>query len=595
MEEGESGQEHEPIRTSQINVKKNRGYVISNRRKRKMERKFILRMMALLAVLVMLASLSACAQPVAETPAVEEPGEEQPTEPAAPSQPEEEVVLRIAVGARFDDLSPLRGGGHSAFWLSMWWASPMYFDSEGQLQPYVFNEWEPNADFTVWTFKIDPEAVFSDGSVITAQDVKATWDLSAVPTTKHQRVGLFFTGVVGYDEVISGDAMQMSGIVAVDDATVEITLKDSDPVFYKRVSSNLIPPVKASQAVDANGEEVFEWWRPENGVVVSGPFMPVSMDLDKCEVVFVANPYFWMGEPKIDKLILTAVEDAQTAITLFQSGELDAMNEIFTPTLVDEMGEEFVSGAMIPRGHQFWLDWSKEPTNDINVRRALILSIDPDKVFEAAFPQGPGQAVHQLLVAVEGVDPDFVWYEPDAEAAQEALAASSYGSAENLPKLFFVGISQASHELASQYIAEQWRQILGIEEVEMKAAFDAYSGPDQERIQIFRDDAGARFPDPVAYLMGTIHSSSGPAQRKMGGYINPEVDRLLEEAATKGTDDPDRVALALQAHELFLQDYMFIPYYFQNMPRYAMPWVMNWSKNLDWQVVEPWNVYIESH
>jgi hypothetical protein len=29
------------------------------------------------------------------------------------------------------------------------------------------------------------------------------------------------------------------------------------------------------------------------------------------------------------------------------------------------------------------------------------------------------------------------------------------------------------------------------------------------------------------------------------------------------------------------------------MPRYAMPYVMNWEKNLDWQVVEPWNVYIQ--
>jgi peptide/nickel transport system substrate-binding protein len=471
----------------------------------------------------------------------------------------------------------------------------MYYDSDGNLHPYVFESWDSNEDATVWTFKIDPEAVFSDGSPITAQDVKATWDLCAVPTTKHQRVGLFFTGVVGYDAVTSGEAMQMDGIVATDDSTVQVTLTAPDPVFFKRVASHLISPAKASQAVGPDGQEVLEWWHPKNGVVSSGPFMPVSMDLDKNEAVFEKNPHFWMGEPQIDKVILIAVEDSQTAITMFQNGELDAINELFTPTLVEEMGEEFVSGPMIPRGHQFWLDWNKEPTNDINVRKALIQSIDPDKVFEAAFPQGPGQPVYQLLVAVEGVDPDYVWYEPDPEAAKDALAASSYGSPENLPKLFFVGISQASHELASAYIAEQWRQILGIEQVEMKAGYDDYSAPDQERIQIFRDDAGARFPDPVAYLMGTIHSSSGPAQSKMGGYKNPEVDRLLEEASTKAADDPQRIELALQAHELFLEDYMFIPYYFQNMPRYAMPWVKNWSKNLDWQVVEPWNVTIEPH
>jgi len=561
-----------------------------------MERKIQLRLIAFLGMVVLVASIAACAPTPAEAPSIEEPAQEaiEATKPPDVAE-KEEVVLRIAVQHDFDELSPLRGGGPLVFWQSFWWASPMYYDSEGNLHPYVFESWESNADYTVWTFRISPSAVFSDGSPITAQDVKATWDLCAVPTTKHQRVGLFFSGVVGYEDVINGEAKQMDGIVAVDEGTVEVTLSAPDPVFYKRIASHLIPPVKASQAVGPDGEEVFEWWHSKNGVVSSGPFVPVSMDMDKNEVVFEKNPNFWMGEPQIDKVVLIAVEDAQTAITMFQNGELDAINELFTPTLVEELGEEFVSGPMIPRGHQFWLDWSKEPTNDVNVRKALILSIDPDEVFEAAFPNGPGQAVHQLLVAVEGVDPDYTWYKPDPEAAREALAASSYGSAENLPKLLFVGISQASHELAAQYIAEQWRQVLGIEQVEMKAGYDDYSGPDQDRIQIFRDDAGARFPDPVAYLMATIHSSSGPAQRKMGGYRNPEVDRLLEEASTKAADDPQRIELALQAQELFLEDYMFIPYYFQNMPRYAMPWVRNWSKNLDWQVVEPWNVYIEPH
>ena len=40
---------------------------------------------------------------------------------------------------------------------------------------------------------------------------------------------------------------------------------------------------------------------------------------------------------------------------------------------------------------------------------------------------------------------------------------------------------------------------------------------------------------------------------------------------------------------------MFIPYYNQNMPRIAMPWLLNYTKNVDWQVVEPWNVEIAPH
>ena len=363
-----------------------------------MNRKNFRVFVAFLAICLLMVSLASCAQPAQDTPVSDsaDTSTEQESESADSAEPEEEMVLRITAGSSFSSLSPYNGGGGPAFWLSFWWASPMYFDSEGELHPYIFNEWESNDDQTVWTFKIDPEAVYSDGSPITAQDIKASWDLCAIPTTKHQRVGLFFNGVVGFEEVISGKSIHMDGIVAVDDSTVEVTLTAPDPVYYQRIASNLIPPSKPSQSVYENGEQVFEWWHPKNGVITNGPFMPVEMDLDNGYIEFVKNPHFWMGEPKLDKVIFTAIDDPQVAITMIQNDQLDASNEIFVPGLIDEMGEDFVSGQMIPRGHQFWLDYTKEPMDDINVRKALILSIDPDGVFEAAFPNGPGQAVHQL-------------------------------------------------------------------------------------------------------------------------------------------------------------------------------------------------------
>ena len=78
------------------------------------------------------------------------------------------VVLK-AVHTRLESTwGPLRGGGSNYQWMGFMHASPMYFDTEMQLHPYVFTSWTPNDDFTVWRFTILPEAVFSDGSPITA-------------------------------------------------------------------------------------------------------------------------------------------------------------------------------------------------------------------------------------------------------------------------------------------------------------------------------------------------------------------------------------------------------------------------------------------
>jgi peptide/nickel transport system substrate-binding protein len=557
----------------------------------------------LLIALSLLLGLAACGQPTpTEAPSVEEPSGdvEEPApaadEPVVVEPAEEEQVLRIAVQYHFDELSPLTGGGAPSCYLSIWWASPMYFDSAGEIHPYVFNSWESNDDFTVWTFGIDPDAVFSDGSPITAEDVKGTWDLTAVPTMRHQRVSLYFSNVVGFGDVTSGAATEMSGIVAKDASTIEVTLASPDPVYYQRIASVLISPAKASQIVDSDGNEILEWWHPKNGVLTTGPFMPETMDLDNQEVVFVRNPNFWLAEPILDKVIMTSVVDPQVAITMFQNDELDAIAEILAPNLTDAVGEAFLQGPVMARSQQFWLNWSKPPLDDINVRRALIMAVDPQGVFSAAFAEGgaPGIAVENLLGCLD-MDVDYTTPTYDPEAAKAALAESSYGSADNLPTIYFVGISQSSHELAAQYIAEQWRQVLGIEQVEMKASYDDYSGPDQERIQIFRDDAGARFPDAVSFLMGIIHSSSGVAQGKMGGYSNPEVDRLLEEAYVLASDDPRRNELAMEAEQVFLEDYMFIPYFHHNLARNAMPWLENWEHNLDWQVVEPWKVSVTPH
>lgn len=546
------------------------------------------------ALLVLVFLLSACASPAA--PTAEEPNAPAATE--APQQaepaPAAEQVLRIIHPVFDQNWTPMLGGGHVARLNSLWWAAPMYFDAKGELHPMVFMEWSSNDDFTQWTFKIDPKAVFSDGSPITAEDVKGTWDLEAHPKTQHARIDLFLGGVEGFTAVSKGEAAEMTGLVAKDAQTVEVNLTAPDPIFFQKVATHLIAPVKISQARGEDGEQKLEWWRPENGVVVSGPFMPESMDLDRGVLTFVRNPKWWGPAPKLDKIIITSVEDNQTAITMLENGEADIHTTIETPTLVKDLGLPFIDAPDLPTAQHFWLNVNAEPTNDINVRKALIMAINGKDLIKVSYPDGPHKLAFQIPNAVPGADdPEYLPFPYDPEGAKAALAASKYGGPENLPKLMIVGVSFPAAEAAAQYIAEQWRQVLGIQTVEMKPQFDDFSGPDKANIQIYRDDVGTRVPDLVSYLSGAMYSTSGNAINKMGGYNNPEVDRLLDEARVKGVDDPARIELAHQANRLFREDWTFIPWAIPPASAYAMPWVKNAERNIDWQIAEPWNVFIE--
>ncbi|EYD74130.1 Dipeptide-binding protein ABC transporter, periplasmic substrate-binding protein component [Rubellimicrobium mesophilum DSM 19309] len=237
---------------------------------------------------------------------------------------DDEQVLRIAHPVFDMDWSPLRGGGDHLRWNSLWWASAMYFDSDNNLHPYVFATWTPSEDSKTWTFTIADNATFSDGSPITAADVKGSWELAAMPATRNQRVDLALSSVAGYQDVLSGSTAEMTGLVVKDDKTLEVQLAQVDPIFHQRIATQIVPIVKVEQARDEMGDEVMEFWLPDNGVIVSGPFKPVEMDLDGGILAFEPNENFFGPAPKLKRIEIRTVEDPVTATALLQNGEMDA-------------------------------------------------------------------------------------------------------------------------------------------------------------------------------------------------------------------------------------------------------------------------------
>jgi peptide/nickel transport system substrate-binding protein len=503
-----------------------------------------------------------------------------------------EQILRV-VHPVFDmDWSPMRGGGAHQRWTSLWWASPMYFNAKGAIHPYVFTSWQPADGGKSWVFTLAPNAVFSDGSPITAEDVKGSFELAAMPATRNQRVAQVLSGVEGYAAVSGGAGKALTGVTVKDPKTVVVTLTQPDPIFFMRLANHIVPIVKASEARGGDGSENAEWWAPKGKGASSGPFRLTAIDIDKGLLTFEPNPNFFGPKPKLTRVEIRTVEDAVTATALIRKGEFNAHTELVTSTLVKDLGADFAGGPQIPTSQHFWFHIKRKPMEDPKVRQALVMAIDREGLFKASYPDGPHKKADQILNAVPGVDEALKPYPFDPDAAKKLLAESSYKGPERLPKLRMVGISSPAIQAAAQFIAEQWRQNLGITAVEMKPQQDSYTGPDQASVQIFRDDVGTRVPDAVSYLMGSIHSSSSNAKNKMGGYKNAEVDKHLDAAALKAVDDPERQSLAQQAQRVFMADYAFIPWYSQTMSRWAATSVAGMDKNLDWQVPEPWSISI---
>jgi ABC-type transport system substrate-binding protein len=135
--------------------------------------------------------------------------------------------LRIAAATNFLRLDPhLSYHVYSigVFTYQMW-AGLTKMDENLNVVPDIATSWEVSDDGTVYTFHLDPERKFSDGSPITAQDVVWSWTRSLDPATESLVAGGYLEDVVDAQNFWQGEIPNPpSSYQAVDDYTFQVEL-----------------------------------------------------------------------------------------------------------------------------------------------------------------------------------------------------------------------------------------------------------------------------------------------------------------------------------------------------------------------------------
>ncbi len=512
----------------------------------------------------------------------------------------QDQVLRIATGssgvAAFS-FQTLSAGGDQQNWITFQSVPPLYFDVDLNLQTGYFNGWDSNDDGTVWTFTVDPAARWSDGTAITAQQVIDSWQVQAAPLNSVGRIRTYLGNVAGFAEareMAAEDAMtvEVSGLSTLDDATVQVELVLPDPIFFWRIATAHMAIARAEDVLEHGFNE---FWKPENNPVVNGPFILTAYDADLQTAEMTPNPEWWKEGPELEKVVFQFVPDQQIVGAMILNDQVDA-SLASAPSVLRPQIPDYFRPIQVIGFNTFWMQPTREPTNDAKVREALIKSVDWNAVFQAAFPiEGSGVMTTQTMDDITTCkDPDLTGYPYDVEAAQAALAESSYGSAENLPKLRVT--PRGSNEFnnrALQAVIEFWRQNLGIENVEFQQDPNSF-GDDYDKINLSRDDVVIRFPDGATYMWAAGHSSGPvPSSSMLSGYLNEALEAAIDEALTLSPDDPRRCELAREAQALYEGDYVIMHFGKPVATANARDHVMNWNRGPDISVIEPWKIRIE--
>jgi len=198
-------------------------------------------------------------------------------------------------------------------------------------------------------------------------------------------------------------------------------------------------------------------------------------------------------------------------------------------------------------------DTTQPPFDDVNVRKAFSMSFNRQQYVDVVMNGHALPAIGPFPPGLPGFNIALKGLPYDPPQARELLKQSKYGGPEGLPPIVFTnsGIgSYVSGDVAA--LAQMWKQNLGVtitvENIESNFYYDQlYSG---NHGQLFDGGWCADYPDPENFADILFHTGS---QQNNGGYSNPQLDILLEQARVE-QDVTKRIALYQQAEQMIVDD-----------------------------------------
>ena len=177
-----------------------------------------------------------------------------------------------------------------------------------------------SADGKTYTFHLRKGVKFQPpvSREVTAADFKYSFERMMLepraPATS------FYMGVVGADAFMKGKAKEITGFKAVDDYTVEITLKSPDLSFLNAVTMDFCDVVPK--------EWVDKWGKQFNRHPLgTGPFVFQKWTPGR-EIVLTRNPQYWeQGKPYLDTIDYQLSFSPSTALLKLQRGEVDVLGD----------------------------------------------------------------------------------------------------------------------------------------------------------------------------------------------------------------------------------------------------------------------------
>lgn len=421
-------------------------------------------------------------------------------------------------------------------------------DENLNVVPEIAERWEISADGTVYTFYLRDNVYFHNDRKATAEDFKYSIERACDPATRSPVARAYLGDIVGAEEKLDGRASEVRGVQVLDNRTVRITIRAARASFLAKLT---YPTgfVVAKEVVQSGAS----WWRKPVG---TGPFRLRSWDSK--QVVLEKNERYY--KPLGDVRTVTFLFGGGAPVTMYEQGELDAapVGVADIERVLDPANPLHYEVQETPLLYTQYVGFNvrQPPFDDVMVRRAFALATNKQAMADVFFKRTRVPATGILPPGMPGYNENLQAIPFDPDKAREALKASRYGGAENLPRIVLTVTGEGATNAFAELLAGMYEEVLGVRlEIEQVDWATYLQELNAHELQMFTLAWSADYPDPENFLETQFHSKS---ELNNTGYGDPEVDRLLEQAMTE-PDTATRLALYQQAEQRIVDDAPWIP------------------------------------
>lgn len=449
-------------------------------------------------------------------------------------------VLRIAEVADHQNFDPaIATSGPDRTVQLMTYVNLVMLTPGLEIAPDLALRWETSDDGLTWTFFLDPDARFGDGTPITADDVKFSFDRVLDPATAAPRRST-------YTAIIDSSV--------IDDHTVSFTTSAPFPDFLESAADGSVA-ILSRAFVEGLGAP---YGLGIASTLVSGPYTPTAWEPGS-RMVLERNPHWWREPWHFERIEILPVREGLVRVAMIRTGEVDMAVSIIPEEVESLRGTPGVVLYEFSDTLQIGLELNltKPPLDDLRVRHAIRYAIDYDAIIDGIFD---GRA--DVAVSPTGPARGRATFDPwpfDPERAQELLREAGA-----------VGATIVFHSPRGRYVkdaevAEAIQAYLTLAGFNVELSFIEWA------TYLERQDAtsprmmamvGRAAPYLDFNLWRLFHSlttteAAPPIIHRQ--YSNPEVDRLLERGRTVSVDFDERLVYYTQAQELMWEDSSLIP------------------------------------